>query len=100
MRKVGSRRGGVRNNRGCTGSWLYTRTSKHSVMRKFTECPECELRLIDFLQSSRRHNLTRFYLSFTKGLRPFNSKAQRRVYSCGGPGSTVLFLSQLPEFVA
>jgi hypothetical protein len=59
-----------------------------------------ELRLIGFLGSSRRHSRTPFYLSFTKGLRPFNSGAQRRVYSVGGPGSTVLSLSQLPEFLA
>jgi hypothetical protein len=66
----------------------------------FREYPECELRLIGFLRISRRHSPTRFYLSFTKGLRPFNSEVQRRVYSFGGPGSSVLFLSQLPEFAA
>src|SRR5215207_7979500 len=60
-------------------------------------CSAAERRLIGLLQSSRRHSPTRFYLSFTKGLRPFNSEAQWRVYSVGGPGSTVVFLSQLPE---
>jgi hypothetical protein len=48
---------------------------------------------IGFLRSSSRFSPTRFYLSFTKGLRPFNAEAQRRVYSFGGPGSTVLFHS-------
>ena len=38
-----------------------------------------ELLLIGFLRSSRRRSPTGFYLSFTKGLRPFNSEAQRRV---------------------
>jgi hypothetical protein len=49
------------------------------VPLEFRESPECELRLIGFLGSSRRHSPTPLYLSFTKGLRPFNSEAQGRV---------------------
>jgi hypothetical protein len=41
-----------------------------------------------------------FYLSFTEGLRPFNTEARGRVYSVGGPGSTAVFLAQLPESAA
>jgi hypothetical protein len=43
------------------------------------ECSVAELLLIGLLRSSRCHSPTPFYLSFTKGLRPFNSEAQRRV---------------------
>jgi hypothetical protein len=42
------------------------------------ECVEvefCELRVDGVLRSSRRHGPTRFYLSFTEGLRLFNTEA-------------------------
>jgi hypothetical protein len=52
------------------------------------------------LRSSRchgRHGTTSSYLSFTKGLRLFNTELRGRVYSVGGPESTAVFLSELPE---
>jgi hypothetical protein len=41
-----------------------------------------------------------FYPSFTESLRLFNTEARGRVYSVGGPGSTAVFLSELPESAA
>jgi hypothetical protein len=38
-----------------------------------------------------------FYQYFTEGLRLFNTEPRGRVYSVDGPGSTAVFLSQLPE---
>ena len=48
------------------------------------------------LRSSWRHSPTRFYLSFTEGLRPFNTEERGKVYPVGGPGSIAVFLSSAP----
>jgi hypothetical protein len=38
-----------------------------------------------------------FHPSFTEGLRLFNTEPRGKVYSVDGPGSTAVFLSELPE---
>jgi hypothetical protein len=67
----------------------------------FTEVKFCDLLRLDgvFRKFASPWPYT-FYPSLTEGLRLINIEERWRVYSVGGPWSTAVFLSELPESAA